>query len=66
MKALGGLRPKVKNSTNLGWHNASFRNYADYMQTAKFVQAITYLMKLAKQRSTAIMCAEAVPIQHLI
>jgi hypothetical protein len=64
MKALGGLRPKVKNPTNLGWHNASFRNYADYMQTAKFAQAVTDLMKLAKQRSTAIMCAEAVPIQH--
>lgn len=26
MKNLGGLRPKVKDSVNLGWHNQSFRN----------------------------------------
>jgi uncharacterized protein (DUF488 family) len=58
---LGGLRPKVKDSTNLGWHNQSFRNYADYMQTDSFQEAITQLIKLSEQASTAIMCAEAVP-----
>jgi len=30
---LGGLRSTNKNSINKGWHNASFRGYADYMQT---------------------------------
>lgn len=61
MKELGGLRPKAKASINLGWHNLSFRNYADYMQTAEFEQALTELIELAQARPTAIMCAEAVP-----
>jgi len=29
MKSLGGLRRAKKDSVNLGWHNASFRGYAD-------------------------------------
>lgn len=61
MKALGGLRPKIKDSINLGWHNESFRNYADYMQTPEFAAAIDELIRIAKQKPTAIMCAEAVP-----
>ena len=36
MKELGGLRHARKDSINLGWRNASFRGYADYMQTAEF------------------------------
>jgi uncharacterized protein (DUF488 family) len=61
MKELGGLRPKAKNSANMGWHNESFRNYADYMQTEAFAEGIEKLIKFASQKPTAIMCAEAVP-----
>jgi uncharacterized protein (DUF488 family) len=61
MKDLGGLRPKVKESKNTAWRNASFRNYADYMQTTEFSDAITELIRLAEKKKTAIMCAEAVP-----
>jgi uncharacterized protein (DUF488 family) len=61
MKDLGGLRPKVKDSINMGWHNGSFRNYADYMQTDAFAAVIKELIAVAKQSPTAIMCAEAVP-----
>lgn len=61
MKDLGGLRPKVKDSINMGWHNESFRNYADYMQTPEFAAAVEKLIKLASKAPTAIMCAEAVP-----
>lgn len=61
MKELGGLRPKVSDTHNLGWHNQSFRNYADYMQTAAFSLAIDQLVGLARKKPTAIMCAEAVP-----
>lgn len=61
MKDLGGLRPKVKDSINMGWHNESFRNYADYMQTDAFAAGIKELIAVAKQSPTAIMCAEAVP-----
>ena len=45
----------------MGWRNASFRGYADYMQTTEFAQNLASLMQLAKQERVAIMCAEAVP-----
>lgn len=61
MKDLGGLRPKVKESKNMGWHNQSFRNYADYMQTDEFAVAVEQLIDTAKHKTAAIMCAEAVP-----
>ncbi|MGA8037274.1 MAG: DUF488 domain-containing protein [Candidatus Acidiferrales bacterium] len=58
---LGGRRPAKKNSTNLGWKNASFRGYADYMQTEEFAREIDWLMALPSLDSTVILCAEAVP-----
>lgn len=61
MKDLGGLRPKAKESINLAWHNQSFRNYADYMQTSQFGQALQELISFSSSRTAAIMCAEAVP-----
>ena len=61
MPGLGGLRHPRKDSTNLGWKNASFRGYADYMQTPEFERNLSELVELAKARRTAIMCAEAVP-----
>ena len=33
---LGGLRHPTKDSVNLGWQNASFRGFADYMATPEF------------------------------
>lgn len=61
LKELGGLRGKHGESVNLGWRNASFRNYADYMQTPEFVVGLDELMSIAESSPTAIMCAEAVP-----
>lgn len=61
MKALGGLRHARRDSINLGWRNASFRGYADYMQSEDFAAGLARLEQLAAQRPTAIMCAEAVP-----
>lgn len=58
---LGGLRPKRKNSINTGWRNASFRAYADYMQTAEFTASLEEMLEIAAQESVALMCAEAVP-----
>jgi uncharacterized protein (DUF488 family) len=58
---LGGLRHTKKDSVNLGWRNASFRGYADYMATPEFKGGLEELMKIARLRKTAIMCAEAVP-----
>ncbi|HEV2690590.1 MAG TPA: DUF488 domain-containing protein [Bryobacteraceae bacterium] len=59
--ALGGLRRTRPDSINTGWRNASFRGYADYMQTPQFEQALEELIEVAKRAPTAIMCAEAVP-----
>jgi len=62
MKDLGGLRHARADSTlNSGWRNASFRGYADYMQTAEFDEGLRKLLALSLKRPTAIMCAEAVP-----
>jgi uncharacterized protein (DUF488 family) len=61
MKKLGGLRHAKKDSRNMGWRNASFRGYADYMETPEFTEGLTELMATARERTTAIMCAEAVP-----
>jgi len=61
MAGLGGLRHARRDSINTGWRNASFRGFADYMQTPEFQEALERLIELAKKRRTAIMCAEAVP-----
>ncbi len=58
---LGGLRKARKDSPNTGWRNASFRGYADHMQTDHFVAAIDRRMALLVDRRVAVMCAEAVP-----
>jgi uncharacterized protein (DUF488 family) len=61
MPALGGLRKPRPDSINTAWKNASFRGYADYMQTPAFEPALEALIELSKDRVVAIMCAEAVP-----
>lgn len=61
MKGLGGLRPKAKVSVSAGWHNESFRNYADYMQTKEFENTLDELIEKSQDAQTVIMCAEAVP-----
>ena len=61
MPALGGLRHARKDSTNTGWHNKSFRGYADYMQTEGFAEGLATLIHMSREKRTAIMCAEAVP-----
>jgi uncharacterized protein (DUF488 family) len=58
---LGGLRKPRADSPNMGWRNESFRGYADYMQTEPFAAGLERLVDLARERRTAIMCAEAVP-----
>jgi hypothetical protein len=61
LKALGGLRHAKADSINLGWRNASFRGYADYMQTSEFETGLERAVGLAKKTPSALMCAEAVP-----
>jgi uncharacterized protein (DUF488 family) len=61
MPELGGLRRPSPDSRNTGWRNASFRGYADYMQTPEFAQAIDRLLEFARKDRLVLMCAEAVP-----
>jgi len=61
MKGLGGLRHALRGSPNMGWRNASFRGFADYMQTQEFKEDLEKLIEAAEKRPTVIMCAEAVP-----
>jgi uncharacterized protein (DUF488 family) len=60
-EGLGGLRHTTKASINTAWENASFRGYADYMQTTQFKENLDQLIDIIKDKPTAIMCAEALP-----
>lgn len=60
MPELGGRRKPRADSRNTVWRSASFRGYADYMETAPFRDAIARLLALARRHRTAILCAEAV------
>jgi uncharacterized protein (DUF488 family) len=58
---LGGKRKTKPDSRNTAWRNASFRGYADYMETKQFHDGIERLLTIAAATGpTAIMCAEAV------
>lgn len=61
MPALGGLRRARKDSVNSGWENASFRGFADYMQTEEFAAGLDRLIASAEKTPTVVLCAEAVP-----
>ena len=57
---LGGRRPVRPDSHNVAWRNASFRGYADYMETQPFRDGVDRLLEIARAGRTAIMCSEAV------
>ena len=61
MPALGGWRKPRPDSINTAWKNASFRGYADYMQTPEFDAGLAALTAAAGERRTAMMCAESLP-----
>lgn len=61
LPGLGGLRHARRDSTNRAWRNASFRGYADYMQTPAFDESLDQCMTLATHERVVLMCAEAVP-----
>ena len=61
MPGLGGLRRPRKDSVNFGWRNASFRGYADYMQTSEFEENLKRCIELATHERVVLMCAESVP-----
>ena len=60
MPELGGRRRARADSPHHAWRNASFRGYADYMDTPGFAAAAERLARLARADRVAVMCAEAV------
>ncbi len=58
---LGGRRTPRADSPNTGWRSASFRGYADYMDSDAFQAALARLVEIARRSRTTVMCAEAVP-----
>lgn len=60
LEALGGHRhtEKGKKSVNVGLKSIGFRNYADYMTTDEFRQAVKELISAATKSRTTVMCAE--------
>ncbi|MGD0473391.1 MAG: DUF488 domain-containing protein [Candidatus Velthaea sp.] len=58
MPELGGRRTARPDSPNVSLRNASFRGYADFMQTPEFDSALLELLMLAGDRPTVMFCAE--------
>ncbi|MFN4281085.1 MAG: DUF488 family protein [Alphaproteobacteria bacterium] len=58
LPSLGGLRQARADSPNVGL-KPGYRGFADYALTAEFRAALGALEKLADERPTAFMCAEA-------
>jgi len=56
---LGGRRRARRDSQNTAWRNESFRGYADHLVTAEFADGMASLCALARERRTAVMCAES-------
>jgi uncharacterized protein (DUF488 family) len=58
---LGGRRRPRPDSAHTAWREEGFRGYADFMDTPEFVAGLARAMALAAERSSALLCAEALP-----
>ena len=58
LRGLGGRRDARPDSAHVALKIAAFRGYADHMATGEFAADYVRLETLARQRSTAFMCAE--------
>jgi uncharacterized protein (DUF488 family) len=58
---LGGRRSGRAGSPNTAWRNASFRAYADHMDSPGFRGALRELIEHASSSTCALVCAEALP-----
>ncbi|MGH7526504.1 MAG: DUF488 family protein [Gemmatimonadales bacterium] len=56
---LGGRRQPRPDSVNTAWRSASFRGYADHMESEPFAEGLDILLHCALAQRTAVMCAEA-------
>jgi len=58
---LGGRRTARPASPHVSWRVQAFRGYADFMDTQEFQEGLGRLMAHARQKRSALMCAEALP-----
>ncbi len=58
---LGGRRKAKADSPHTAWRVEAFRGYADFMDTSEFASGLGRIRELAKERRSALMCAEALP-----
>lgn len=61
--SLGGRRKPRPDSPHVALRNASFRAYADHMETGEFLEGIERLLERSGHGRVAIMCAERLPWQ---
>lgn len=61
--ALGGRRRPRRDSPHVALRNASFRAYADHMQSGDFRAGVERLLGYAHEGRVAVMCAERLPWQ---
>jgi uncharacterized protein (DUF488 family) len=61
--SLGGRRRPRADSPHVALRNASFRAYADHMETGAFHEGVERLLARAAEQPIAIMCAERLPWQ---
>lgn len=59
---LGGLREPRADSPNTGIANAALRGYADHTASSAFVREVAKVLAEARAQRTAVMCAEASPV----
>lgn len=59
LPALGGRRRPRPDSPNTAWRNASFRGYADHIDSAEFAHGMSALLELSSRLRTSLLCAEA-------
>jgi uncharacterized protein (DUF488 family) len=58
---LGGRRRPRPDSPHVAWRDESFRGFADFMDTPEFAAGLAEVERLAAERPSALMCAEALP-----
>lgn len=56
---LGGHRRPRPDSPNGAWRNASFRGYADHMDSTEFRQDLDRLLEISQKSLAGAMCAES-------
>ena len=61
--SLGGRRRPRPDSPHVALRNASFRAYADHMESADFRAGVERLLARARETRVAVMCAERLPWQ---